>query len=723
MKHSIFIVILYFLVASTAAVPKNIYPTDDSISIAKRYDSLGNVFYRQKLYTKALLFYKKALFLEKTQQQLNAIIHTNENISRTLQGLQKFKAAIPYELTALEIVFTLAPSPLESYYQSVKKLLPKATDSLNLTRLYYKFSVLLSHRGETKRAVAYLNEALKLAQGLKNEKAIATITNNLGGEYWDLGERTLSTQNYKLSLQAAKQLQDSNRIAGVYLNLGDNYKEQGDLKTGMEYFLKALNLKEHISDSSRLSFYYIKAGEISQESRNWKNWEKYIRQAYALRNNPKTTPPMEKAIIYENLGGIAELNNQSRQALKYYDTLMQVSKKAAYENGQRSALTNMAHIYQNRGQLNKALKLIEKADKLTTENPYYKISSNNQKAELYRQSGNYSKALALAKANISMPELVNYAPERHRTFKLLYRLNARLGHYQEALRWNDSLRNLENYLRDKDVRIKINELEAKYQTEKKEQQISLLTAQNKISEQKIRIGVLLIVALIIILVFGVFVERTNKLRAEYREATLYQQLLRVQMNPHFIFNALTSIQHFMLNNETRKAAFYLGKFASISRLILEFSINESIPLSKEIEILKSYIELERMQKSYPFSYSFSIDESLETDFINIPPMALQPFVENAILHGLKGKGEKGYLLLKFSEKEDILEVVVEDNGSGIQTSPKSKKPHHRSMAMNIFEKRRKLWEKRTKKSLPLSILTLNQEGGSGTRIIIHLPIL
>ncbi len=723
MKHLIIIVILYFLVASTVAAPKHFNPADDSINIAMSYDSLGSVFYRQKLYSKALLFYKKALFLENTQQQLNAIIHTNENISRTLQKLQKFEAAIPYELQAVELVLKLGPSPLEPYYQSVKNLLPKATDSLNRTRLYYKFSLLLSHRGETKRAIAYLNEALKLAQGLKNEKAIATITNDLGGEYWDLGERALSTQNYKLSLQAAKQLQDSNRMASAYLNLGDNYKEQGNLKTGMEYFLKALNLKEHISDSSRLSFYYIKAGEISQESRNWKNWEKYIRKAYALRNNPITTPPMEKAIIYENLGGIAEFNNQSRQALRYYDTLMQISKTANYANGQRNALTNMAHIYQNRGQLKTALRLIEKADKLTTENPYYQISSNNQKAELYRQTGNYSKALALAKANISMPELVNYASEKRRTLELLYRLNAHLGYYQEAFRWNDSLRNFENYLRDKDVRIKINELETKYQTEKKEHQIALLTAQNKISGQKIRIGLLLIAALIIIIIFGVFVERTNKLQAEYREATLYQQLLRAQMNPHFIFNALTSIQHFMLQNETKKASYYLGKFASISRLILEYSAQESIPLNKETEILQSYIELERMRKGYQFSYEIVIDESLEPDFIEIPPMALQPFVENAILHGLDEKGEDGHLLLNFSEKENVLEVMIEDNGIGIQTSQKVRKREHRSMAMGIFEQRRKLWEKRYKKTLLLTTIDLNSEGKTGTRIIIQLPIL
>ncbi len=724
MKYLIIIAGLFFIITyqSVSAGPSFISATD-SLNTGKHYDSLGSLFYQQKLYSKALLFYKKALLLENAENQYQAILNTNEKISQTLQAQKKYKAAIPYELRAVKIALKLGSFPLESYYQSVKTLLPKATDSLNLTRLYYKFSILLSRRGATNRAIGYLKKALQLAQNMKNDKAIATIANNLAGEYWDYGERKLSTQTYQQSLQAAIRLQDSNRIAGVYLNLSDNAKEQGDFKTGMKLIIRALKLKEHISDSSNLSFYYIKAGEISKAGRLWDKWEKYILKAYTLRNNHITTIPMEKAIIYENMGGIAERHQNPRKAMRFYDTLMQISNKTGYTNGKRVALTNQAHLFEQNGQIQKALKLIEEADQFPTENPFYIISSHNQKAGLYYRTKQYDKALRLLKKNLTLNKLNNYVSEKRKTFELLYRVNAQLRNYKDAFRWNDSLQKLDKQLQDKAVRSKMAELETQYQTEKKEHQIALLTAQNKISAQKIRIGVLLIVALIIIIVFGLFVQRMNKLKAEFREATLYQQLLRAQMNPHFIFNALTSIQHFMLKNETKKAAFYLGKFASISRLILEYSINESIPLSKEIEILQSYIELERMQKGYPFSYSFSIDESLETDFINIPPMALQPFVENAILHGLKEKGNEGHLLLKFSEKENILEVVIEDNGTGIQTTQRSRKPHHRSMAMNIFEKRRKLWEKRIKKPLPLSILDLSKEGGSGTRIIIHLPIL
>jgi len=689
-----------------------------------RYDSMGIYFFQKANYNKALLFYKQSFALKKMVNDIPGIQANYEEISNTLQAMKRYKEAIPYELKAIDINRSIAPSPLEPYYQKVKQLLPKANDSLNITRLYYKFGLLLSHRGEQKRAAGYFKEALRLAYGLKNDQAIATISNELAGNHWDLGEKELSTKNYKVSLRAAKRLHDSNRMAGAYLNLSDNYKDLGDYKTGMEQLLKALNLKEHIRDSSRLSFYYLKAAEIANATRNWDKWEKYIRRAYGVMNKKGCATPLGKALIYENLGGLAEFKNNPDQALQYYDTLMQISKKIGYVNGEKVALTNKAELYKNAGQFQKALQLLLAASKFPTQNPFYIISNNSQKAELYQQLKQYRKALRLVEENISSPVLANYAPEKRRTFQLLYELNAQLKNYKEALRWNDSLRNFENYLRDKDVRTKIAELETKYQTDKKEQKIQLLSAQNETSRQRIRTALLLIAALIVIILFGVFVERTNQLQAQYRELMLRQQLLRTQMNPHFIFNALTSIQNFMLKNDTKMAAFYLGKFASISRLVLEYSTKNHIPLDKEIELLKLYIELEKMQSGNLFTYEIRIEDEVETDFIQIPPMAIQPFVENAIKHGLKESTKKGgHLLLIFKESDDLLEVIIEDNGPGILATQNKNQTKHHSMAMEIFEKRRKLLEKRFKKQLTLAILDLQTEGKSGTRVTIHLPIL
>jgi len=195
------------------------------------------------------------------------------------------------------------------------------------------------------------------------------------------------------------------------------------------------------------------------------------------------------------------------------------------------------------------------------------------------------------------------------------------------------------------------------------------------------------------------------------------------MNPHFIFNALSSIQQMIRQRETEKAEYYLGRFASITRLVLEHSREESITLDKELEVLQSYIALEQLRYGNRFEYKISYSDDLETEFIRIPPLALQPFVENAIKHGLKDKEQGGLLLLSFEDLGDILKVVIEDNGSGIYHHRDQIRAGHKSMAMQIFEERRKLMQRRYRKKLYIRFIDLSSEGKSGTRVIIHLPIL
>ncbi len=707
-----------FIMASNHC-PAQMQDTASHFQLDRYYDSLGILYSTHADNQKAVSLFKKAIILKKKRHDSLGLAYTYEKLSYSLQQLKKYRQAISYQMLASE----LSSEVLDTYYLRVKKLLSKANDSINLTRLYYRYALFLSRKGKKKQGIDYYIQALKMARALKYDKAIATIANDLAGEYWDLGEKKLSTIRYKESLSAAIRINDSNRMAAVYLNLGDNYKEQGNLEAGMDQFLKALKIKEAIGDSSRLSFYYIKAAEIAKAARNWEKWEEYIRKAYEIKEMDHCATPMGKAIIYENLGAIAEQKHQINAAFRYYDTLMNISRKTNYINGIKVALNSRAQLYKIQGQPAKALQLMLASDKYPTENPFYRISSNNAKAELYLQTKQYKKALRLLKENISRPVMGNYADEKFRTLQLLYKVNTELAYYKEAFRWNDSLRNFENFLRDKDVRAKIAELETKYQTEKKEHTIKLLKVKNEIYKQWIRLFLLLIFILIVAIVFGIFVARMVRLKTQLRENNLQQQLLRSQMNPHFIFNALSSIRNMIRTQKTKEADFYLGEFASITRLVLEYSREESIPLEKELKVLQSYIELEKLRLENHFEYKINLADDLDTEFIRIPPMAIQPFVENAIKHGLKEKEEKGLLQLTIEDMGDVLKVVIEDNGIGIEHSQQKVHKQHRSLAMEIFEMRRMLMQKRYKKKLYIRFIDLKREGKSGTRVIMHLPIL
>jgi tetratricopeptide (TPR) repeat protein len=682
-------------------------------------DSMGTYYSKQSDNRRAIHFYKKAIGIKRDENDTSGLISTYEKISYSYLQLKDYRMAIEYGILAAR----LRQDTADKYFSDVKKLLAAPADSLNLTRLYYRYALFLSHRGKKRESLDFFINALKLARALKYDKAVSTIANDLAGEYWDLGKIKLSNIRYAEALSAAKRINDSNRMAAVHLNLGDNFKEQGKFEQGMTHLITALKIKEAIYDSARLSFYYIKAAEIAKAAGNKNKWKQYIQKAYEIRNLDNCATLTDKAIIYENLGAIAEDENLLQKAFLYYDTLISISEKINYTNGMITALNNKAQLYKKLGNIRKAVNLIEKAGKYRTENPYYKISGNNIKAGLYLKMKNYKKALVLLQDNVSNPVLNNYAAEKLLTFKLLYEVYTKMSKYKEAFQWNDSLRSFENFLRDKEVRSKIAELETKYQTEKHKHTISLLLAKNEIYTQQIRFALAFITGLIFIIVLGIYIARMSRMKWKLRENKLQQQLLLSQMNPHFIFNALSSIQQMIKSGKTVDADFYLGKFASITRIVLEYSREESIPLEKEIEVLQSYIELEKLRLDNSFDYKIELKDNLETEFINIPPMAIQPFVENAIKHGLKDKEDKGSLLLVFEDLGDVLKIVIEDNGVGIYSQAKEMRRQHKSMAMEIFEMRRMLMQKRFKKKLYVRFLDLSRQGATGTRVIIHLPIL
>jgi LytS/YehU family sensor histidine kinase len=338
------------------------------------------------------------------------------------------------------------------------------------------------------------------------------------------------------------------------------------------------------------------------------------------------------------------------------------------------------------------------------------------------QLGKMHEALVLLNKNATNNALPNYASEKLRTFKLLYETNFGLKKYEDAFRWNDSLRILDNLLRDADVRKEMANLETKYQTEKKEQQITLLIAENEIKNQRIVLAMLFIGFLLLLGLLALALFYFRRKQAHFKQSELQQQLLRSQMNPHFIFNVMGSIQGYLYKNEATKAAEYLSRFAALSRSVLEISSQESITLKEEIEMLQNYIELQKTVMEKPFNVEYFIDEEMETDYIQIPPMLLQPFVENAIKHGLKNLNYQGKLSLCFKEKQDYIAVEIVDNGSGLEQNADSA---HKSKALEIFQQRKKGIEHKFKKELIFEFQNLNtiDKTKHGVRVYLQLPIL
>ena len=618
-------------------------------------------------------------------------------------------------------------SPLNIAQDSAKielqnKIIKAANDSLKIASAYFEYGQYLNINGEKETAIDHLKTALEIAKQINNDEKIAEFGNYLAGTFWQAGIYQPSTDTYLLAYKSAVKTKDSSQMAKISMNLASNYNYLGDYNQAIKYALNALKIKETANDMERICYHYVAMATIFKETNNLKKWESYIQKAYKLKDVDNCASLGDVAKIYNNLGSISVRKGENEKALAYFDTLLVLSKEVGFNKGISAALDNSSDIYRDLNQTEKALELLIEAEHYFGD-PYEEISNNNSKAELYRLLDQKEKALDLALKNITLKDLSFYSMEHEKTLTLLYELNADLLNYKEALRWNDSLRVLETKLHDYNVQQGIEELETEYETKKKVQQIELLTTENELKNQRINAGIVILSFLIILILLILYILNIRNKQAELKQNNLRLQVLRTQMNPHFIFNALGSIQNFMMKNDARKASRYLSQFASLTRATLNNSTAESITLGDEISMIENYIALEKMRKQNKFDYTINYDENLDLDFIRIPPMLNQPFIENAIKHGFKNIDEGGLLNITIKDKIDWIEFIIEDNGEGFHDGTKEK--GYKSMAMTIFESRRKLIKQKYKKDFKFEILNLKDKypNQTGVRVIINIPIL
>jgi tetratricopeptide (TPR) repeat protein len=223
---------------------------------------------------------------------------------------------------------------------------------------------------------------------------------------------------------------------------------------------------------------------------------------------------------------------------------------------------------------------------------------------------------------------------------------------------------------------------------------------------------------------------SEMMKAELQQKTtqLEMEVLRAQMNPHFIFNSLNSINRFVLKNDKAQASEYLTKFSRLVRMILQNSQAPLVMLESELESLKLYLELEALRFNYHFEYRIRVADGLDISALKVPPLFIQPYVENAIWHGLMHKEEKGELEIELNQEGDYLIIRVEDNGIGRQQaavfSAKSA-TRHKSVGLDITAQRINMVQNSHTGPSPVTINDLvNPDGSSaGTEVIIKMPLI
>jgi LytS/YehU family sensor histidine kinase len=200
-------------------------------------------------------------------------------------------------------------------------------------------------------------------------------------------------------------------------------------------------------------------------------------------------------------------------------------------------------------------------------------------------------------------------------------------------------------------------------------------------------------------------------------------MLRSQMNPHFIFNSLNSIQKYIWENKEEDAAEYLARFAKLIRAILENSREETISLAQEMEVMKLYVDLEHRRSNGGFEYSIKAAPHLIESNVLIPPLIMQPFIENAIWHGLNKKDTKGNLSIKVFEQDQNLVCVIDDDGVGRFQQTKQLTVEKKSLGIDITKQRIKRLAETTGQRANILIEDKSENGiATGTTVTITLPL-
>ncbi|MCX2678443.1 histidine kinase [Galbibacter sp. EGI 63066] len=234
---------------------------------------------------------------------------------------------------------------------------------------------------------------------------------------------------------------------------------------------------------------------------------------------------------------------------------------------------------------------------------------------------------------------------------------------------------------------------------------------------------------IFLLGLGYKIRMENEEKTQLQEVAIqnYRKLLRSQLDPHFIFNSLNSIQHLITTNKRVSAIKYLNKFSRLMRQTMENSIENNILLSEEIQFLNTYIQLESLRFDNSFKYKISVDKNIRPNHIEVPQLMIQPFVENAILHGLLNKKEvEKHLDISFSEKGIFLECIIDDNGIGRKASGQLKRfqKNRKSRGMEVTQKRISslFYDQTDKKLLTITDKTDAKGNPTGTTVVLKIPL-
>jgi tetratricopeptide (TPR) repeat protein len=526
----------------------------------------------------------------------------------------------------------------------------------------------------------------------------------------------------------------------LYERMGKSYYFSGNQVSASYYMNKAgIELGGENGDTLftdyKLSGLYKDIAGISRINQLYEQAQRYILLAITYGKNVKRQYPRRLLDAYMEAMPIFMESDKLDSARLFLDSINSYSKQFPNSNESTIILNHNAHYFYTVKNWDSALYYCRKTIQILEKEPdvsladlgveYYNIGDIYTWLRQLKPAAEYlkkSRALLLADSTLLLDDQLKLE-ENTLHYYIVSGQRDRAEQQLEVL----TLANRNFYTQDR-MRV-INELEAQYHLKEKEKFIQQLDTENKLVADELgRKNLLLLVSILVILLAATIVIllavllRERRIHNEKEKVSLEQRLLRSQMEPHFIFNTLSVLQHIIRSDQKEKSIKYLRHFASLLRISLESSRASLVSLEDEVKALENYLSLQELRFEDKFNYVLEIYPGYEEDELMIPPMLLQPFVENAIEHGLRGIPGKGIVKIMIRKQEDVLECIIEDNGCGLNTRSTPHKDK-RSLSTTITRERLAILGKKTGKTALVEVIDkqsdrTSQETGTIVRVLI-----
>ena len=562
--------------------------------------------------------------------------------------------------------------------------------------------------------------------------------NQLGTKYRNTSQYSAAIMLHKEALDVATKANNLELKVFSLNMLSVVYRRMDAIKTALDYAQEALELAETVENPSEglkrsINVSLNGIGNIYQTLKQYTVAIETFKKSLSFEE--KLNNKLGLAINNQNIGECYEELGQLNLALNYFRKSLAFNEEIDNNMGRVICNNSIAQVYIKQKKLQPALRILESTlkqsialgDKYFTSSVYINLGWVLMELEQFDASEkNLLEGIRLAvKHNLNGSQATGY--------KLLSDLFAKQEDFAKSLEYYKKAKTIDEVLMNETNVRYVNDILFKYDTEKKNNQIQALARENELVRLKLRknentfLVSTLLLALLALILYILY--RQYQLKNEKKLLTLEQSMLRSQMNPHFLFNSLNSIKLYIINNEKKNAVYYLNKFSKLVRKILEASSLKEISLSEELETIELYMNIENIRFSNEIKFKIEIEEGIDTELIKIPSLILQPFLENAIWHGLSSKeGDKSIWIEVKKENDYFTAISIYDNGIGraaAEVIKENKVLKRKSIGIDITKERLANFSKDYENSFDFKMVDLFDDNNNpnGTKVTIHIPTI